>query len=182
MSASPMKGISLENEFGPVAVKVNGTRVEIHTDGSVDAYTKAGVRGHPLANDATPQPEAAPQIGDKMKDGTVYAGYSPDTGKAMYAAPTDEPGVYDFDWAQNFAKSFKRYGHKDWRVPTKSELDVLFNNCAAIGGFNKTGSTPVGWYWSSSRGGTSLAWAQRFTDGKQLYDYRNRVSSLRLVR
>ena len=35
-------------------------------------------------------------------------------------------------------------------MPTKEELNVLFNNRAEIGGFNETGSDPAGWYWSSS--------------------------------
>src|SRR5665213_2712242 len=38
-------------------------------------------------------------IGDKMPDGTVYAGISPDTGKAMYARPEDESGSYSFNEA-----------------------------------------------------------------------------------
>jgi hypothetical protein len=33
-------------------------------------------------------------------------------------------------------------------MPTKSELNVLFNNRAAIGGFDLSGSEPSGWYWS----------------------------------
>src|ERR1035441_7456682 len=35
--------ISLEDDFGDVAVNVNGVRVEVHTDGSVLAYTNSGV-------------------------------------------------------------------------------------------------------------------------------------------
>ena len=53
--------------------------------------------------------------------------------------------------AEKYAKGFEGHGHKDFRVPTKNELSVLFNNRAAIGGFNVTGSIPAGWYWSSSR-------------------------------
>ena len=54
-------------------------------------------------------------------------------------------------------------------MPTKAELNVLFRNRAAIGGFDTTGSNPAGWYWSSSRFYNG-AWAQRFSDGIQ-YDY-----------
>lgn len=35
--------------------------------------------------------------GDRMEDGTVYAGTSPDTGKAMYATPKDASMVCEFN-------------------------------------------------------------------------------------
>src|ERR1039458_10259614 len=38
-----------------------------------------------------PPPE--PKIGDKMPDGTVLAGISPDTNKPMYATPADAPQI-----------------------------------------------------------------------------------------
>jgi hypothetical protein len=37
---------------------------------------------------AEPRP---PEVGDTMKDGTIYAGISPDTGKPFYAMPEDAP-------------------------------------------------------------------------------------------
>src|SRR5260370_42273506 len=42
----------------------------------------------------------APAPGDKMPDGTIYAGVSPDTGKAMYATPADAPLTYTVNAAQ----------------------------------------------------------------------------------
>ena len=42
--------ISLGEDFGDVAVKVNGVRVEVHTDGSILAYTNGPVEVHPTAN------------------------------------------------------------------------------------------------------------------------------------
>jgi hypothetical protein len=72
---------------------------------------------------------------------------------------------------------------RDWRVPTKDELNVLFNNRAEIGRFNVTGA-PSGWYWSSTRCFIFLwdAWDQRFNDGYQTYDNKDVPSSLRCVR
>jgi hypothetical protein len=55
--------------------------------------------------------------GDIVSDGTLFAGVSPDTGGAMYILPFD---------------STTKHGHKDWRPPTKTELNVLFNNHAAL--------------------------------------------------
>jgi hypothetical protein len=66
-------------------------------------------------------------------------------------------------------------------VPTKAELNVLFEHRAAIGGFDLTGSAPAGCYWSSSRS-VNNAWAQRFSEGPQSGYFRYGHSSLRCVR
>ena len=145
------KEISLGEDFGDVAVRVNGVRVEVHTDGSILAYTNGNVKVCPVANDdGKAAASAEPKIGDKMPDGTVFAGISPDTNKPMYATPADASLTMKFNEAQEYAAKLDAHGHKDWRVPTKAELNVLFNNRAAIGGFNVTGSYPAGWYWSAS--------------------------------
>ena len=182
--------ISLGEDFGDVAVKVNGVRVEVHADGSilaytngrVDAYTNGPVQVHPANDHVKPTASTTPQIGDKMEDGTVYAGISPDTNKPMYATPAHAPLTYTFNQAQKYAEQLDAYGHKDWRAPTKAELNVLFKNRAAIGGFNETGSSPAGWYWSSSQYDFYDAWDQRFSDGYQNFDYKDYGSSLRCVR
>jgi hypothetical protein len=82
----------------------------------------------------------AKHIGDRMPDGTVFAGISPDTDKPMYVTPADAPLSYRFKEAKEYASKLGAHGHQDWRVPTTSELNELFNNRAAIGGFNLTGS------------------------------------------
>ncbi len=185
------KEISLGDGFDDVAVKVNGATVEVHADGSidaytsgdVDAYTNGSVKVHPAANDSSATAE--PKIGDKMTDGTVYAGISPDTHKPMYATPADAPLTYTFNEAGKYAAKLDAYGHHDWHVPTRGELNVLWENCnegALKGTFNVTGSLPAGWYWSSSQLYNGLAWAQRFSDGNQYYDFKHYDSSLRCVR
>jgi hypothetical protein len=117
-----------------------------------------------------------------MPDGTVYAGISPDTHEHMYATPNDAPLTYTFDQAKEYATKLGGHGHKDWRVPTKGELNVIFQNRDAIGGFNDSGSYPAGWYWSSSQDDGYDGWAQRFSDGVQGGDAEDHVSSLRCVR
>src|SRR6266849_745613 len=117
-----------------------------------------------------------------MPDGTVYAGVSPETGKAMYATPADAPLTYTFNGAKEYASKLDAHGHNDWRVPTKDELNVLFNNRAAIGGFNATGPGPAGWYWSSSQYNWWSVWVQRFSDGYQSNASRDDHSSVRCVR
>jgi len=117
----------------------------------------------------------AKEIGDEVEDGTVYAGLSPDTGRAMYATPKDASGAYDFNEAAGYAEDLGAHGHNDWRVPSKGELNVLWENCdkgRLKGTFNKVHdaaadvrSDPTVWYWTSSRSFHVYAWSQRFSDG-----------------
>jgi hypothetical protein len=50
---------------------------------------------------------------------------------------------------------------KGWRLPTKDELNFLYENKEEIGGF------AVNFYWSSSEFGNYGAWAQGFGSGVQ---------------
>ena len=114
------------------------------------------------------------EIGEVMPDGTVYAGVSPESGKAMFTTAADAPATCTFDEAQEYAAKLDAHGHRDWRVPTQSEINVLFQNRDAIGGFDISGSFPAGWYWSSSLDFNYTAWGQRFSDGSQNYDCQGR--------
>jgi hypothetical protein len=137
-----------------------------------------------LALDRTPSgidAGSAGHAGAQMPDGTRFGGASPDTGRPMFTTGADAP-LHSFGLAQAYCASFDAHGHRDWRMPTKAELNVLFQNRAAIGGFDTTGSDPAGWYWSSSRSYYLLAWAQRFSDGYQLTDFTHLQSTLRCVR
>lgn len=104
----------------------------------------------------------APQIGDKMPDGTIYAGISPDSSGPMYAMAADGPRV-KFEEAQSYASHLDSQGHQDWRLPSKAELQVLFDNRAAIGGFSPHFNPST--YWSSTPYDQTAAWCQRFADG-----------------
>ena len=129
-----------------------------------------------------PRVSAEVKVGDKMPDGTIYAGVSSNTGKAIYATPADASLTMNFNEANEYAAKLDAHGHKDWHVPTKAELNVLFNNRAAIGGFNVTGSGPAGWYWSSSQSNKWNASVQRFSDGEQFNLLKDIHLSVRCVR
>jgi hypothetical protein len=132
------------------------------------------------------QPSAAPMPGTVMPDGTVYAGLSPDTGRAFYAAANDAPKLMTWNDATAYARASTAHGHSDWRVPTMNELDVIFNNSAAIGGFNASGSLSGGMYWSSSKDGAVILHIRArdwtFSDGSQIFDTKSARSSVRCVR
>jgi hypothetical protein len=53
------------------------------------------------------------------------------------------------------------YVFHDWYLPSKDELNKLYLNKSAIGGFGGL------FYWSSSEADINAAWNQRFTDGFQ---------------
>jgi hypothetical protein len=183
--------IQATKEFSPlsaddakIAVQGYGVRVEIHPDGDVIVYAQGRVKTVKPGADAELSDTAivAPEIGAKMPDGSIYAGVSSDSGKPIYATPADSGLCAKWRKAMDYAAGLDAHGHRDWRVPTRAELNVLFTNRAAIGNFNETGSTPAGWYWSSSRDDGSSAWTQRFSDGDRGSYSRYDQSSLRCVR
>ena len=128
------------------------------------------------------------EAGDRMQDGSIFAGISPYTGKPMFAMPADANLTMTFNEAAQYAKDLngaKTLGHDDWRVPTRAELNVLFLNRekgALKGTFNLTGSDPSGWYWSGTPFSDVYAFGQRFSDGLQGNYGRNFDSSVRCVR
>jgi hypothetical protein len=54
-------------------------------------------------------------------------------------------------------------GFKDWFLPSKDELDLMYKNLKAKG----LGSFQSSWYWSSSEIGSFFAWYQDFSNGSQ---------------
>jgi hypothetical protein len=128
-------------------------------------------------------PETKLNPGDTMKDGTIFAGISPDVNEPMYTTPADAPLCMTFNMAKEYASQLDTYGHKDWRVPTKNELNALFNERAAIGGFNVSGSYPAGLYWSSSQIFKWFGWYQRFRGAwSRDFNPKGYHSSVRCVR
>jgi hypothetical protein len=146
---------------------------------------------HTAPTNATPTtaPSATREPGDRMPDGTIFAGLSPETGKQMFAMPADAGVTMTFNEAAKYAKKLnaeKTFGHDDWRVPTKAELNVLFENRdkgVLKGTFNLAGSNPSGWYWADAPYIDIGAYCQRFSNGLPVFnDLRGGSSSLRCVR
>ena len=65
------------------------------------------------------------------------------------------------DYAAGLARAHAGGGFTDWFLPSRDELDTLYLNRAAIGGFSSAS------YWSSSEDGANTAWYQDFGDGVQ---------------
>lgn len=67
-------------------------------------------------------------------------------------------------------------GYSDWYLPSKDELNKLFLNKVAIGGFTSSH------YWSSSESDNDNAWLQHFVNGPQITFSKNSPNPLRAVR
>ena len=109
-------------------------------------------------------------IGEKLLDGTVYAGISPGTGREMYTTLKDESKTYTFNDAAEYVRTLnsdKYLGHSDWRVPSSDELHLLWENRdigALAKSFNGSAQKWMGWHWSSTELDEDLARAERFSN------------------
>ena len=73
--------------------------------------------------------------------------------------------------AARFCGDLVHSGYSDWYLPSKNELNKLYINRVAIGGFNNTNNSG---YWSSTEYENSdVAWTQRFGDGMQYGSTKN---------
>jgi hypothetical protein len=86
-------------------------------------------------------------------------------------------------FAAGLCSSLVEGGYSDWYLPSKDELNKLYLNRVAIGGFYTT-TSPHRHYWSSSeaQGSGSNAWAQTFGDGYQVRVVKNYTYGVRAVR
>ena len=71
-----------------------------------------------------------------------------------------------------------------WRLPTKYELNILYENKDKIGGFkNMFGGFARAFYWSSTEFDSNYAWNQDFNFGYQFgYYSRNDEFNVRAIR
>jgi hypothetical protein len=86
-------------------------------------------------------------------------------------------GATTTSYAAGLARAYSGGGYSDWYLPSKDELNQLFLNKGAIGGF------AVALYWSSSEYNASIAWSQGFSSGTQYYTYgKNSSNRVRATR
>jgi hypothetical protein len=67
-------------------------------------------------------------------------------------------------------------GYDDWFLPSKDELNLMYAQKAAIGGFHNN------YYWSSSEYSANYAWDMNFTDGAQYPSSKVDADYVRAVR
>ena len=82
----------------------------------------------------------------------------------------------DTDSAARLCADLVRGGYGDWYLPSKEELNLMYNNLkvAGLGGFKST------FYWSSTESSSNNAWKQPFGSGTQLIFNKNNSSFVRV--
>ena len=78
-------------------------------------------------------------------------------------------------FAAGVCSNLSEGGYDDWYLPSKDELNKLYTNRVAIGGFS-------GYYFSSSEGGAGNAWNQNFSNGVQNNGLKSDTNRVRAVR
>jgi hypothetical protein len=130
----------------------------------------------PAAVPVNPAPPSGTfRIGDRGPGGGIV--FFAQGGKYMEAGEK-LGGGYTWDRAITAARNYQGGGYSDWRLPTKDELNLIYQNLRA----KNIGNLGNDWYWSSSEGDINYAWIQRFSDGSQPSSYKNRAYSVRAVR
>ena len=67
-------------------------------------------------------------------------------------------------------------GYSDWYLPSKDELNKLYLNRVAVGGFASA------YYWSSTESSSGNAWLQYFVNGAQYNPNKNATYRVRAIR
>jgi hypothetical protein len=87
-------------------------------------------------------------------------------------------GEQNWSSALTTARNYRGGGYSDWRLPTKDELNLIYQNLRA----RNIGNLGDSWHWSSSETSSNRAWLQRFSDGYQTSTNKTKTNSVRAVR
>jgi len=98
------------------------------------------------------------------------------TGQANTTAIVNVQGAGSY--AAQLCNDLVLGGYSDWYLPSKDELNKLYLNKVAIGGFGSIQD----WYWSSSEANLYDAWYQIFASGGQAPNNKNNYRRVRAVR
>lgn len=96
------------------------------------------------------------------KNFTDYLGVKP--GHVLIAMKIDKTYSLQDRWyeALSYAGKCSEGGYTDWRLPSKGELNLMYENKDIIGGFSSN------YYWSSTEHGIYHVWIQGFDNGDQI--------------
>ena len=104
-------------------------------------------------------------------------------GASRTAVGAGVPNTADIVWgcdgavttAADIADAYTLNGYYDWFLPSKDELELLYQQKNYVGGF-------VGVYWSSSEHSSDAAWFRNFTDNWRNVAGKDNIIGVRAVR
>jgi hypothetical protein len=134
----------------------------------------------PQGNPGSPYVEPTYTIGISTDLGGYVFWVSAD-GKHGLVSETQDQGLATWYFAKDVISdplnhSVDGQKFRDWRMPTKHELNEMYSASTAIGSFGtKT-------YWSSIRSGSTTAWRQNFLSGLQFNSAAYTISDFFFVR
>jgi serine/threonine-protein kinase len=122
----------------------------------------------------------------KLEIGQEYAGgfifKLDDSGiHGLVVAKADQSEGTTWKKARKLCAKYKADEYKDWYLPSKEELDLIYQNLfkKRIGGLDASTGT---FYWSSTEGEDDDAWEQTFYDGYHSLNYKSNKNYVRAIR
>jgi hypothetical protein len=104
-------------------------------------------------------------IGDYCQGGIVFSLNG--KGGGLLAAPSDaDGGNLNLSEAISYCHNLRVDGAGGWRLPSKTELNLLYTNLKGLG--HPSFSKGSDGYWSATDGKYNYAWTQFFLDGQQV--------------
>lgn len=115
------------------------------------------------------------KIGQHYQGGKIF--YIDKTGKhGLIASPKDFAEMSEWSTAKNLCENYRGSGYSNWHLPTKEELNILYEQKDSIGGFAPS------YYWSSTEADSKNAWYQVFFNGNQYGSFKTYKGKVRAVR
>ena len=87
-----------------------------------------------------------------------------------------EVGSVDYEKAQKICAAYKVGNISGWRLPSKDELNIIYQNRKHLGDYTK------GNYWSATEEGKNSAMVQNFSNGNQSKSNKSSSCAVRAVR
>ncbi len=111
------------------------------------------------------------KIGDRLADGSYFAGTSPDfKDEFLIVTAADAPKPMCWQDGMKYAAGLRAHKRNDWRLPTPNELDVLYKNNANLGQFVRHREAQYEgqfylrevFYWALLKPELVASWKERF--------------------
>jgi hypothetical protein len=175
-------GVAWVNMFGSSTSSVPSISIGQNYYGGKIAYIL--VSGDPGYDANTPHGLVAATVnqstGIRWYNGsfttTGVTGTAIGTGLANTNAIITSQGATATSYAAGLARAYAGGGYTDWYLPSKDELNKLYLNRIAIGGFTNY------IYWSSTENDVNNAWNQYFYYGNQNFYNKNNSNYVRAIR